>query len=38
MLVIVRVGFELAIPSIENYVEAHVDKLQAEKSTGRPKI
>ena len=38
MLVIVRVGFELAIPSIEDYVEAHIDKMQAEKSAGRPKI
>ena len=37
MLVIVRVGFELAIPSIEDYVEAHIDELQAKNSTGRPR-
>lgn len=29
MLVIVRVGFELAVPSIEDYVETHIDELQA---------
>lgn len=32
MLVIVRVGFELAVPSIEGYVEAHIDELHAAKT------
>jgi hypothetical protein len=36
VLVIVRVGFELAVPSIEDYVEAHIEELQAQKRTGRP--
>lgn len=36
MLVLVRVGFELAIPSIEDYVEAHIEQLHNRKpgSTG----
>ena len=39
MLVIVRVGFELAIPSIEDYVEAHLDELHAARTrkSGEPK-
>jgi hypothetical protein len=33
MLVIVRVGFELAVPSIEDYVEAHLDELHAARTS-----
>ena len=36
MLVIVRVGFELAIPSVEDYVEAHIDELHAKATRDRP--
>lgn len=33
MLVIVRVGFELAVPSIEDYVEADLDELHAARTS-----
>lgn len=36
MLVIVRIGFELAIPSVEDYVEAHVEKLHVAASPPHP--
>jgi hypothetical protein len=37
MLVLVRVGFELAVPSVEDYVEAHIDELQARATKDRMK-
>lgn len=33
MLVIVRVGFEMAVPGVEDYVEAHMAELHAAKGT-----
>ncbi len=36
VLIIVRVGFELAIPSIEDYVEAHIDEWYAKAANKGP--